>query len=143
MSGNIDARSAFHILVVEDDMMIALCIEQYVHDLGHRVVGPASRLSEALKLSAASAIDFAMLDIDVCGAEVFPVAELLQARAVPFVFLSGYDAAGVPYNWKGIAVLEKPFTGAALIDVVEGAYADWRVQHDRDAEQRLRRAQLH
>ncbi|MBC7767607.1 MAG: response regulator [Phycisphaerales bacterium] len=99
----------FQILVVEDEMMIALDIEDCLIALGHGVVGPVSRVLNAMRLAETETIDLAFLDINVAGEEIYPVAEVLKARGIPFVFLSGYGVRGLSENWASSPMLAKPF----------------------------------
>ena len=97
------------ILVVEDEMMIAFFIEDCVVELGHQVVGPASRVTQAQCLIEAESFDLALLDVNVAGEEVYPIASLLKARGIPFVFLSGYGSRGLRDEWVNCPMLPKPF----------------------------------
>jgi DNA-binding response OmpR family regulator len=105
---------AFTILVVEDHSVIALEIEDAVHRNGGRVLGPAIRVSEALSLIETASCDAALLDIKLGhGETVYPVAERLHAKRIPFAFVTGWDAnVGGPYH--DAPVLRKPFGGAEL-----------------------------
>lgn len=98
------------ILVVEDDMLIAICIEEVLRELGCTVVGPASRLDRALQLATDEVLDAAILDVTIRGGQVFPVAEHLQFRSIPFVFASGYGDWALPAPFQGRTRLTKPFT---------------------------------
>src|SRR5215207_3626023 len=69
------------ILVVEDEAMIAMLVEEMVLDFGSEVVGPAAKMEEALRLASDASLDAAILDVNVGGAVVYPVADLLRARA--------------------------------------------------------------
>jgi CheY-like chemotaxis protein len=80
------------VLVVEDEMTIALLIEDMLTDLGHEVVGLAMRLPQAMELAATAIVDLAILDVNLDGRMSFPVADLLSARGVPFVFATGYGS---------------------------------------------------
>ncbi|MDI3560622.1 response regulator [Bradyrhizobium sp. Arg816] len=107
-------------LVVEDEMTIALMIEDMLTDLGHQVVAMAMRLPQALELAKTSEIDFVVLDVNLDGHMSFAVADALIERGVPFVFVTGYGAAGVDpkYRHQGI-VLQKPFDLADLEKAIE------------------------
>lgn len=105
---------ALRILVVEDEMMIALDIEDSLLALGHEVVGPASRVANAMRLVETETFDLALLDINVAGEEIYPVAQALKARGIPFVFLSGYGVRGLREDWAGSPMLAKPFAPEGL-----------------------------
>ena len=98
------------ILVVEDDMLIAVFIEEVLHDLDCVVVGPASKLDRALQLASDEVFDAAILDVTIRGGQVFPVAENLRSRGIPFVFASGYGDWALPASLQGQTRLTKPFT---------------------------------
>ncbi len=103
------------VLVVEDEMTIALLVEEMLIGLGHEVAGLALRLSQATKLAQNAQIDFAVLDVNLDGGPSFPVAQILESRGVPFVFATGYGSAGVDacYRGRGI-VIKKPFDAKDL-----------------------------
>lgn len=98
------------ILVVEDDMMIALVVEEVLQNLGCIVVGPVGKLDAALRLANEEDLDAAILDITIRGGETFPVAECLQARGVPFALASGYGDWALPVAYRNQPRLTKPFT---------------------------------
>lgn len=103
------------ILVVEDESLVAMLLETILDDLGCETVGPVSTVAEALDvLAARDDIDGGLLDVNVAGVEIFPVAEALAARGLPFVFSTGYGEGGLPDAWKGRITLQKPFTEAAV-----------------------------
>jgi DNA-binding response OmpR family regulator len=112
MSGNEIAGR--RILVVEDEMPIAMIIEDAVQDSGGEIVGPVATLEKALKLAEEEEFDAAILDVTIRGGNVYPVAELLLARGIPFVFASGYGDWAVPAELRDKPRLTKPFTAAAL-----------------------------
>lgn len=97
------------ILVVEDEMMVAFFIEDCLRSFGHHVVGPVSRVSKALRLIETEEFDFALLDINIAGEEIYPAALQLKLRDIPFMFLSGYGTHGVREEWKDSPMLQKPF----------------------------------
>jgi DNA-binding response OmpR family regulator len=101
--------SVRRILIVEDEMMIAMYLEDLVSDQGHQPVGPAMRLEQAMILARDEALDAALLDVNLGDAKSFPAAEILRERGVPLLFLTGYGASGLPEEWKGSPTLEKPF----------------------------------
>ena len=98
------------ILVVEDDMMIAVIIEEVLLNLGCVVVGPVGKLDAALRLANDEALDAAILDVTIRGGDTFPVAERLQARGVPFALASGYGDWALPDAYRHQPRLTKPFT---------------------------------
>lgn len=96
-------------MVVEDELLIAMMIEVALKDAGCEVVGPFARLSEALQAARNRDLDGALLDINLSGEQVFPVADVLAERGVPFMLVSGYGSDVLPADRKHWAVCPKPF----------------------------------
>ena len=105
-------------LVVEDESLGAMLLETILEDVGCTPVGPASTVDAALAAVADETLDAALLDVNVAGRQVFPVAEALKARGVPFVFSTGYGEGGLPDEWRGNPTIQKPFTEAAVRDAL-------------------------
>jgi CheY-like chemotaxis protein len=98
------------ILVVEDEMMIAMLVEDMLSELGCVVVGPAHAVTTALELASGEPeIDAALLDINLGGQPVFDIADALRGRGVPTIFSTGYGESGLREIDKGAPVLQKPF----------------------------------
>lgn len=109
------SESAKHrILVAEDESLIALEIEDALEALGCEVVGPVSTLQRALELAQRGALDGAILDVTLRGGKTYPVAELLHARGIPFLFASGQSDWSFPLELRAFPCLEKPFTAVEL-----------------------------
>lgn len=96
-------------LVVEDEGAVALLIEDMLADLGCEVAASAANLRKACELASEAQIDFAVLDLNLNGASAIPVARILRERRIPFVFSTGYGAAGVEEDFAGAPLLAKPF----------------------------------
>ena len=96
-------------LIVEDEYFLADDMAQALQKLGAQVVGPVPTRDKALALLAAEPVDAAILDINLKGQMVFPVADALREQGVPFVFATGYDATAVPDAYKDVPRWEKPF----------------------------------
>src|SRR5579883_3168389 len=97
------------ILLVEDEVLVAMMIEEVLLEFGCEVVGPVSRIDAARAAIEDNGLDCALLDINLRGQPVYPVAELLAEHGVPFGFVTGYGAAGVPAKFGTHPVLQKPF----------------------------------
>ncbi len=109
------------ILVVEDESLVAMLLETILEDMGCVTVGPISNVDDGLRTATGDdALDAALLDVNVAGSEVFPVAEALKARGVPFVFSTGYGEGGLPDAWRGHPTIQKPFTEATVKDALIG-----------------------
>jgi CheY-like chemotaxis protein len=103
------------ILIAEDELLVALHIEDLVRDLGHDVVGPAARIEEVLRLVRTERFDAALLDVSLhLGKKVYPAAELLIAHRIPFTFMTAYGRDGLDPGYAMHPVVKKPFTQAAL-----------------------------
>lgn len=108
--------SGWQILVVEDEYLLADDLQGSLSQAGAKVVGPAPGVEEATMLMGATAhIDAAILDINLKGEMVFPVADLLRERGVPFVFATGYDAWAVPARFAEVPRVEKPLKGRNIV----------------------------
>ncbi|HLO76626.1 MAG TPA: response regulator [Magnetospirillum sp.] len=107
------------ILVIEDEVMVAMGIEMALADAGYEVVGPFGRLDQALDAARNGQMDVALLDVNVRGEAIFPVADILAARGIPFVFLTGYGRETLPIGFKAGRVLSKPFQPLALLSTVK------------------------
>jgi CheY-like chemotaxis protein len=110
--------NGLRVLVVEDEMMVSMLIEDMLTDLGCTVVGPAARLDEAMDLARDSDIDCAVLDVNLGGQPIFPLADLLREKGAPFAFATGYGDAGLRDVDKGSPVLQKPFREGDLARVL-------------------------
>jgi DNA-binding response OmpR family regulator len=102
------------VLILEDEWIVADQIETALADGGFEVVGPVSRVAEALDLVGGEPLDAAILDINVHGQRSFSVAERLSQCATPFVFLSGYSDVELPAALSGRPLIEKPVDGDAV-----------------------------
>ena len=119
------ALSGKAIMVVEDEYLIAINIEKALEELGARIVGPFSRVEDALDVLKADGFpDAAILDINVRGRPVFPVAERLRERNVPFVFATGYDHWAIPPGLAHIHRFEKPADPEVLGEFIAGYLAE-------------------
>ena len=98
------------ILVVEDETSIAIMLEHCLNVLGYTVVGPVSKLSVALQLAASEELDAALLDVTIRGGDVYPVAEILRSRRIPFVLASGYGKWALPPSLRDAPRFTKPFS---------------------------------
>ena len=102
------------VLVVEDEILIALEIQDALQDFGCEVIGPVGKLAAALEMASNEKVDAAILDVTIRGGKVFPVADILLARDVPFVLASGYGDWALPEAMRDQPRLTKPFSTAEL-----------------------------
>jgi CheY-like chemotaxis protein len=97
------------ILVVEDELMIRMLLEDMLGELGYTIAAEAGRMDEALHAAKTAEFDVAILDVNLNGEPIFPVADLLTARGMPFVFATGYGEQGLPPVHRDRPTLKKPF----------------------------------
>ena len=102
------------ILVVEDAPIIALDVQEMLEGLGWTVVGPIGNLGVALEMAAQESLDAALIDINIRGGKIYPVARLLAARGIPFLLASGYANKELPEDLVDRPRLEKPYNAADL-----------------------------
>jgi DNA-binding response OmpR family regulator len=115
-------------LVAEDEALIAMDVEAALRRAGWEVVGPVSRAADAARLAAREPLDAAVLDIGLGGGTAYGAADLLAARGVPFLFLTGYGPGVLPERLRGRPVLGKPFSAGRLPTALEGAVREQRVR---------------
>ncbi len=113
-----NSLEGLRVLVVEDEMMVSMLIEDMLADLGCTIVGPASRLHEAMRLATEAELDCAVLDVNIGGQPIFPLADVLREKGAPFAFATGYGDAGLRDSDKGSPVLQKPFREGDLARVL-------------------------
>lgn len=111
------------ILIVEDEILVAMNVEDMVVELRHTVAAVATRLNQALTLAASSEIDLAILDLNLSGSLSFPVADILRQRGIPFMFATGYGAHGLTEEYRNETVLVKPYGVHQLENAIKSVIA--------------------
>jgi CheY-like chemotaxis protein len=101
-------------LVVEDEILVAMMIEDALAIMGIEVAGVVGTLEEALKRAGEGGFDCALLDVHLRGRDIYPVADVLAEKGVPFIFATGYGQRMLPEKYRARPVLQKPFAGAEL-----------------------------
>jgi DNA-binding response OmpR family regulator len=97
------------VLLVEEEIMITLLLEEMLAELDFEVVGPVARLDRAVKMAQRQALDVVLLDVNLNGKEIYPIAEAPAAREVPFVFVTGYGRGTLRAPYCDRPTLRKPF----------------------------------
>jgi DNA-binding response OmpR family regulator len=115
-----DARS---ILIVEDEPLIAMMLEDFIVSLGHQVSGNCDSVSSALKEVERSEFDLAILDINLKGESVWPVASALRNKGTPFVLATGGHVDPPPAEFANVPTIEKPYTIDRVTPIIEAVLA--------------------
>jgi CheY-like chemotaxis protein len=102
------------VLVVEDEMIIAMLIEDMLDEFGCKLVGPATNVPRALELIGKESIAVAVLDLNLDGKDTYAIADALQRKNVPFIFATGYGSTGLRQEYGNRPVLQKPFQARDL-----------------------------
>src|SRR6201995_4602076 len=108
------------VFLVEDEVMIRMMVADMLDELGYSVAAEAGEIGEAIKLAQHAEFDIAILDVNVNGKVISPVAELIRVRNRPFIFATGYGSSGLPEEYRNRPTLQKPFqleTLAKMIDI--------------------------
>lgn len=110
-----------HILIVEDEFLIADELREAFEELGAVVVGPVATVEAALTIiGSRKRIDAATIDVTLGRAKAFPVAEVLLERGLPFVLLTGYSDQALPDNLRDVPKCEKPFDMRKIVQALFG-----------------------
>ena len=117
--GGLSDSPGRRVLVVDDEVLVAMLITDMLEDLGHEVVGPAHDLEEGLALARTDALDCAILDISLNGRSSMPIADLLRQRGVPFMFASSYPPDPNETGYRGVPLLQKPFNLKQVEDALD------------------------
>lgn len=119
MEHNVPDLSGLRVLVVEDSLLVAEVIAETLQSYGCDVVGPVSRVQRALPLAREEPLHGAVLDVNLAGEFCFPVAAALEARGVPFIFLTGYgDTETMPAAFRTAPMVGKPFDNSNLVGLI-------------------------
>lgn len=122
----------YKVLVVEDEPLVAMVIEDMLESLGCTVVGPVAQLAEALDLAQHNDCDCAILDVNVRGGSITPVADAFIKKGVPILLASGYSESALPAHLARHARLTKPYTSEQLEDGIRCLFL--RVDRDEQSE---------
>ena len=111
------------IFLVEDEVLIRMMLAEMVEELGHRVVAEAGNIQDAQVLAETSFFDIAILDINIAGSSIAPVATIIARRGLPFFFVSGYGLAGRPEAFIERPALQKPVSISILGETINAILA--------------------
>ena len=108
------------VLVVEDEYLIRMLLEDMLADLGYDIAAAVGSIAEAGEHATKGDISAAILDVNLDGQQVYPVADILAKRGVPFVFVTGYGEGSLPEPYRTRPTLQKPFQAEQLKRALEG-----------------------
>jgi CheY-like chemotaxis protein len=114
------------VLIVEDEAMISALIEMILGEAGCSIVGSVATLERALEIIEREPIDAALLDVHVNGHDVYAVADVLSARGIPFVLVSGFARKQLPPRYRDCPYVAKPFAPDTILTVLDQAVAGRR-----------------
>jgi CheY-like chemotaxis protein len=109
------------VFLVEDEVMIRMMVADMLGELGYVIAAEAGEISEAIKLAQSIEFDLAILDVNVNGKVISPVADLIAARNRPFIFATGYGSSGLPAEYRDRPALQKPFQIETLARMIDQA----------------------
>jgi DNA-binding response OmpR family regulator len=109
------------VFLVEDEVMIRMMVADMLEELGFSVAAEAGEINEAMKLAQTATFDIAILDVNVNGKVISPVAELIKSRNLPFIFATGYGSSGLPEEYRDRPALQKPFQLETLSKMIDSA----------------------
>lgn len=112
-----------NILVVEDEPLIAMMLEDFLESLGHSVIATCESVTEALAEADRGGFDLAILDVNLKGESVWPVATRLREKNVPFVIATGGHVDPPPAEFANVPVIEKPYTVDRVTPALDAAFA--------------------
>ena len=107
------------VFLVEDEVMIRMMVADMLQELGYTIAAEAGEIGEAIRLAQTTYFDLAILDVNVNGKVISPVADLLKANNRPFIFATGYGFSGLPEEYRDRPSLQKPFQIETLGKVIE------------------------
>ncbi len=120
---NDTAPSRPRVLVVEDEYLIRMLLEDMLDELGYDMAAGVGTISEASEEASKGEFNAAILDVNLDGQEIFPVADILAKRGLPFVFVTGYGERNLPDPHRGRPALQKPFQAEQLRQALAGLLA--------------------
>ena len=111
---NDSSETQKRVLIVEDEYLIRMLLEDMLADLGYGVAAAVGTVAEASEFATSGDFNVAILDVNLDGQEIFPVADILAGRSLPFVFVTGYGESSLPDRYRDRPALQKPFQAEQL-----------------------------
>jgi two-component SAPR family response regulator len=119
MPDGLKAAARRSVMLVEDEVMIRMMVADMLEEIGYTIAGEAGDIDEAVRLVQVTDFDIAILDVNVNGKIITPVAEAVQLLGLPFVFATGYGAQGLPEKFRDRPTIQKPFQIETLARTIE------------------------
>lgn len=129
MTSDGDLLKGRRVLVIEDEMVVAMLLEDMLEDLGCQVAATAARTSEAMEAMASFKIDAAILDVNLDGERSYAIADALDDQGIPLIFSTGYGADAVAETYRRHPILAKPFRLNELADALRRLLSETRPSH--------------
>ena len=111
------------VLLVEDEYLIRMLLEDMLADLGYEIAAAVGTIAEASEFATNGEFNVAILDVNLDGQEIYPVAEILAKRGLPFIFVTGYGKGSLSEPYSGRPALQKPFQAEQLKTALAGLLA--------------------
>ena len=119
--------SGKRLLLVEDEALVGMMMKDSLTELGFSVIGPFSRIADAMQAAREETFQAAILDINVKGEMIYDLADAIAARDIPLIFVTGYGSEAIEERFKTVPVLQKPVDRTALERVlVSKKFGNWR-----------------
>jgi len=118
-----ESKAAPRVFVVEDEYLIRMLLEDMLADLGFEIAAATGTIAEATDLASNGQFDIAILDVNVDGKEIYPVADILAKRGLPFVFVTGYGEGSLAERYRDRPALQKPFQAEQIKATLAGLLA--------------------
>jgi CheY-like chemotaxis protein len=126
------------VLVAEDSLLVLMSLEMILENQGIEIVGSAANLRQAVALAQTTEADFAILDINLGNETVYPAAEILRGRQIPFLFTTGYsNAPGLPQDFADVRQVLKPYDEAALVQQIAACLGEAQARRGHQASNQL------
>jgi CheY-like chemotaxis protein len=119
------ALEGCHVLVADDEPLIAMDLAEELRAAGAGIVGPSSTVDGAMELFCREKVDAAVLDIKLGEKLIYPLADMLVAKNVPFIFVTGWGAERIPGKYANVPVCEKPFPSNSVMETLKRC-TNWR-----------------
>ena len=120
---NDSSKGLPRVLVVEDEYLIRMLLEDMLAELGYDLAAAVGTIAEASEHAANGDFNVAVLDVNLDGQEIYPVADILAKRGLPFVFVTGYGEGSLAEPYRGRPSLQKPFQSEQLKTTLDGLVA--------------------